>query len=69
MSPFKPEHQIKVEVSVGVRANGPAEAEELASAAILQALGNPDRRPARLLYIDPTGHAVTCALFSVEASH
>lgn len=68
MTPFKPEHTIKVEVSLGVKANGSEEAERVAAEAVLSALGNPVR-PARFTYVDRAGHASSLAVLGVEALH
>ena len=69
MTPFKPEHTVKVEVQLGVRANGADEAEQLAAAAVLAALGNPTSRVPRLTYVDRAGHASSLSLLGVEATH
>lgn len=70
MTPFKPEHLVTVEVSLGVRANGADEAEQLAAAAVLSKLGCVVSHPAsRLTYVDRAGHASLLSVFGVEASH
>lgn len=69
MTPFKPEHTVKVEVQLGVKADGADEAEQLAAAAVLAALGNPTSLAPRLTYVDRAGHALSLALLGVEASH